>query len=436
MNRKTLNRIIVFMSIALVILISLQTWWIVGSYKIHKQQITKELDAALFTSLQKANNILIDEFKTQYGHMFNFEHMDKQTADNLANIAINKMYPEGRYVNYDNLGDICSNELRERRIRSRFQFEIEDLFRGTKKYFPKRANYSPAASSLPAKIGSLGQKRITLTINSIDSYVYGNMKWSLIATIILVLFNAGCLLYMLYTIIRQKQVSEMRNDFVSNMTHEFKTPIATISAANEAIITFKSMGALDRIDKYVEISKNETKKLDNLVEEILNISLYDKKDFTLKFELVDINAMIKDNIAKFKLKNENFHFDFNAELIEPILVDKFHFQNVITNLIDNAIKYSESLKMIEITVYKDKGRLVIVVKDYGKGISKEQQKYIFDKFYRAHTGDLHQVKGFGLGLSYVKKIIEKHKGIISIKSQVGKGSEFFIYLPLNQEIIN
>jgi two-component system phosphate regulon sensor histidine kinase PhoR len=228
----------------------------------------------------------------------------------------------------------------------------------------------------------------------------------------------------------------MRNDFVSNMTHEFKTPIATISAANEAIITFKSMGALDRIDKYVEISKNETKKLDNLVEEILNISLYDKKDFTLKFELVDINAMIKDNIAKFKLKNENFHFDFNAELIEPILVDKFHFQNVITNLIDNAIKYSESLKMIEITVYKDKGRLVIVVKDYGKGISKEQQKYIFDKFYRAHTGDLHQVKGFGLGLSYVKKIIEKHKGIISIKSQVGKGSEFFIYLPLNQEIIN
>lgn len=424
------------MSVALVILIALQTWWVVGSYRIYEQQINNELDAALFSSLNKENQIRTEKSIEKHGLPFILENLDEQTRKNMMNTYIAKMYPEDSSIDFQNLKSICSNELRDRKIRSKFQFELVDLFRGSTSYIPKRANYTPAASSIFYRVGSLGQKRISLTISNIDSYVYGNMKWSLIATIILVLFNAGCLLYMLFTIIRQKQVSEMRNDFVSNMTHEFKTPIATITAANEAITTFKAMGALDKIDKYIEISKNETKKLDNLVEEILNISLYDKKDFSLKLELVDVNSMIKETISQFKLKNQDFHFDFNAEKTDPILVDKFHFQNAISNLIDNAIKYSESLKIIEITIYKNKTKLVIVIKDYGKGISKEQQAYIFDKFYRAHTGDLHQVKGFGLGLAYVKKIIEKHKGTVNIKSQVGKGSEFFVYLPINQEILN
>ncbi|MGB5989124.1 MAG: HAMP domain-containing sensor histidine kinase [Marinifilaceae bacterium] len=436
MNKKTLNRIILFMSIALAILIALQSWWIMGSYKIYEQQVHKELDAALYLSINQENQIRIEKFKEKLGYDFNFSVTDEHMLEYMMNMATSKIYSDGSYIDKEKLKSICSNELRSRKIRSKFQFEIEDLFKGTKTVYPKRANYTPAATSIQQKVGSLGQKRISLTISNIDSYVYGNMKWSIVATAILVLFNAGCLFYMLFTIIRQKQVSEMRNDFVSNMTHEFKTPIATISAANEAITTFMGMGKLDRIDKYLDISKNETIKLNNLVEEILNISQYDKKDFSLKLEPVDIVEMIKEMIQRFKLKNEDFHFAFNSEEIEPVFVDRFHFQNTLSNLIDNAIKYSDTLKIVDITVYVNKEKLVVVIKDYGKGISKEQQKYIFDKFYRVSTGDLHQVKGFGLGLAYVRKIVEKHKGTINIKSQVGKGSEFFVYLPINQEISN
>ena len=434
MNKKTLRRIILFMGIALVILIALQTWWIVGSYKIYEHQVHKELDAALFSSLNKIEEIRMKEFKEKYGDIFDFNNVDKAAMRNIMNMSISNMYPEGSYLNLDELKDICSNELRSRKIRARFQFEIEDLFRGTKTVFPKKANYTPQARSIQYNVGSLGHKRISLSISNIDSYVYGNMKWSLGATIILVLFNAGCLFYMLYTIIRQKQVSEMRNDFVSNMTHEFKTPIATISAANEAMLTFKSIGAIDKLDKYIDISKNETKKLNNLVEEILNISVYDKKDFNLKLETIDICEMVRDIIQQFKLKNPDFHFDFDCQDIKPIQVDKFHFSNAITNLLDNAIKYSDTLHIVEVNIYKENEKLVIAVKDHGQGISKDQQRYIFDKFYRAHTGDIHKVKGFGLGLAYVKKIIDKHKGTVSLKSQVGKGSEFFVYLPIKQEI--
>jgi len=434
MNKKTLNKIILLVSVSIAILISLQTWRIIESYRIYKDQVHKELDAALFNALKKETQIRYDKFKKEYGHIIDFDKTDDQSMENFMNMAISNMFPEGSHLELEKLKEICSSELRKRKIRSKFQFEIEDLFRGTKIRYPNKANYVPAAQSIQYKVGSVGHSRISLSISNIDSYIFSNLKWSLGATIILILFNAGCLFYMLYTIIHQKQVSEMRNDFVSNMTHEFKTPIATISAANEAITTFKSMGAIDRIDKYIDISKNETKKLNNLVEEILNISVYDKKEFDLKLEKVDINELIKDNISKFKLKNEDFHFDYSGCDIRPIMVDKFHFQNAITNLLDNAIKYSESVKIVEIKLFKEKNKLVLAIKDYGKGITKDQQRYIFDKFYRAHTGDIHQVKGFGLGLSYVKKIIDKHHGTISLKSQVGKGSEFFVYLPINQEI--
>lgn len=434
MNKRTLNRIIIFMGVALAILIALQSWWIVGSYSIYEQQINKELDAALFSSLNKIEEIRIKEFKDKFGNLIDLNNIDEQAIKNIMNMTISNMYPKGSHLDLNKLKDICANELRSRKIRSSFQFEIEDLFRGTKSTFPKIANYIPQTRSIQYNVGSLGHQRILLSISNIESYVYSNMKWSLVATIFLVIFNAGCLFYMLHTIIRQKQVSEMRNDFVSNMTHEFKTPIATISAANEAMITFKNMRAIDKIDKYIEISKNETKKLNNLVEEILNISVYDNKDFSLKIENVDICEMTKELIHQFKFKNPDFHFDISCENINSIPVDKFHFNNAISNLIDNAIKYSDTLKIVEVKIYLEKEKLAIAIKDYGQGISKDQQRYIFDKFYRAHTGDIHKVKGFGLGLAYVKNIIEKHKGTVELKSQVGKGSEFFVYLPIKQEI--
>lgn len=419
------------MSISLALLISFQSWWLIGSFKVQEHQIKKDLDAALYSSLNKEAQFRYEEFKKTFKGTIQFRSMDESAFSLFMNTVVPSIFPERGKVDLNKLGEIFQKELRKRKIDSEYQFEITDLLAKQKFLYPEKGeDYIKAAESINYPLGSYGNTNIKVTITSFDHYIFSNMKWALFVSIFLVIFSAACLFYMLYTIIRQKQISEMKNDFVSNMTHEFKTPIATVSAAMEAIQTFRQMGHEEKTDKYVDISKKELKKLNNLVENILNISVYDKKDFALNIQELDICEFIKECIKNYKINNHNLHisFDYDEECI--IKVDRFHFQNAITNLIDNAIKYSEKTKVVEIRLYKQNGRLFIAVKDYGKGISKEQQKHIFDKFYRAHTGDVHKVKGYGLGLSYVKKIVEKHKGSISVNSSVGKGSEFFISLPI------
>ena len=419
------------MSIALALLISFQSWWLYGSFKVQEHQVNKELDAALYYSLNKEAQDRFNKFKESFKSALKFNNLDDQAFSNFMNMAITNMFPEMSKVDLNKLTEIFKKELKKRKLDSDFQFEIHDLLSNQQFYFPERnKNYKKVAESIVYPLGPYGNTQIKVTISSFDHYIFSNMRWALFVSIFLVIFNAACLFYMLYTIIRQKQISEMRNDFVSNMTHEFKTPIATVSAAMEAIQTFREMGYEERTDKYIDISKKELKRLNNLVENILNISVYDKKDFGLNLEEVNICNFIEECINKFQINNHDLHISFDYKEEFTIWVDKFHFQNAITNLIDNAIKYSEKIKVVEIRTYRQNNNLIISVKDYGKGISKDQQKHIFEKFYRVHTGDVHKVKGFGLGLSYVKKIIEKHKGTISIKSSVGKGSEFFISLPL------
>lgn len=432
MNKIRPNAIIILVGISVLILITIQTWRIIRSYRVYEEQIHKELDVSLFNSLKKESQIRYNKFHKKYSA--NLPNPDELSMSLFLNTAISKMFPEGCYLDLEKLHDLCSEELKKRKIRSKFQFEIEDLFRGHKMVFPKRGNYFPAARSVQHKIGSSGYNTIALTISNIDSYIFSNLKWSLLTSLLLVLINTACLFYMLYIIIRQKKISEMKNDFISNMTHEFKTPIATISAANQAMETFKAMNQLDRLDKYIGISKSQTNKLNNLVEEILNIAKYEKPDFKLDIEDVNINGMISNLIQQYKFNNSDFHFNQNIIEVGTIKADKFHLQNAINNIFDNAIKYSESVKIVEINLQRENNGILLSIKDYGKGISKDQQKYIFDRFYRAHTGDIHKVKGYGLGLSYVKDIIDRHKGYIKVKSQIGKGSEFFIYLPIEQEI--
>ncbi|MCB2219266.1 MAG: HAMP domain-containing histidine kinase [Bacteroidetes bacterium] len=232
-------------------------------------------------------------------------------------------------------------------------------------------------------------------------------------------------------ILRQKKISEIKSDFINNMTHEFKTPIATISLAVDSINNSKVIGNPEKIRYFTGIINEENKRMNNSVENVLQMSLIDKQDFDFRLEAIDIHELIHD-VAKhlqLQLDKKQGRFDFYLEAsISTLKIDRMHFTNVINNLIDNAIKYSDHPK-IELTTAIAQNHFILKVKDNGQGLSREEQDKIFEKFYRVPSGNIHNVKGFGLGLSYVKAIVLSFGGTIDVDSRPGEGSTFTIRLP-------
>jgi two-component system phosphate regulon sensor histidine kinase PhoR len=224
----------------------------------------------------------------------------------------------------------------------------------------------------------------------------------------------------------------MKTDFLNNMTHEFKTPIATISLATDAIRNLIKNQNPEKAERFINIIKEENERMDSQVGKVLQMARIDKNEFNLNIEEIDVLDIVNraaDRIAlQIEKKNGSLKLDFQAKnyIIEA---DETHFTNVIYNLLDNANKYSPDKPEIKLTLSDSSGGIKISVEDKGLGISKEARKYIFDKFYRVPTGDVHDIKGFGLGLSYVKAIVTAHAGHIDVKSEPGKGSIFTVFFP-------
>ena len=254
--------------------------------------------------------------------------------------------------------------------------------------------------------------------------------WIYISTIVfLVLIFFG---FSLATIIRQKRLSEVITDFINNMTHELKTPIATISLSSEMIMRLEIKDDLEKAKKYAGIIFKENKRLETQVERVLNISTLDSENTTLNKKSLDFHELlfeVKDTFDFNQLANGGKISIENNASIFVIQADPIHITNVVYNLLDNAVKYCTSPPEIIISTKTEKKYLVVEIKDNGIGIRKEDLKMIFDKFYRVATGNIHDIKGFGLGLFYVKLIINEHNGTIDIKSKVGEGSTFTIKLP-------
>lgn len=261
---------------------------------------------------------------------------------------------------------------------------------------------------------------------------------TLLAAILFTALILICFSYTIHVILRQKKVSEMKTDFINNMTHEFKTPIATISLAADSIASPKVIHDESRINRFVGIIRQENKRMLQQVEKVLQIALIDKKDFQLKISDVDIHELIMQAVDHLSLQvhQREGNISMQLEASDPVIQgDQTHLSNVIHNLLDNANKYSTEAPDIAISTFSVNGGIQINVADKGIGMSKEDQKHIFDKFFRVHTGNLHDVKGFGLGLSYVKAITTAHQGSIEVKSELGKGSKFSIQLPYRQKKI-
>ena len=259
------------------------------------------------------------------------------------------------------------------------------------------------------------------------------MLFSTIAFTGLILF---CFSYTISVIFRQKKISEMKTDFINNMTHEFKTPIATISLASDSITSPMVISDQFKIKRFAGIIKQENKRMLSQVEKVLQMALIDKQDFQLKLSDVNMHEIIAQAIenANLQVQKRGGYVSKDLQANKPLIKgDVTHLSNVIHNLLDNANKYSPESPEISVETRNVKEGIQVIVTDKGIGMSKEARKQIFDKFYRVSTGNLHDVKGFGLGLSYVKAITDAHNGAIDVKSEVGKGSSFILYFPFKNQ---
>ena len=278
---------------------------------------------------------------------------------------------------------------------------------------------------------------IRVTFPTLDDYIdksVGFMLPSLIFMAILMLTFAVTL----FIITRQRKITEMKNDFVNNMTHEFKTPISTISLAAQ-MLNDQAVAKSPQMFKHISgVINDETKRLRFQVEKVLQMSMFERQSNTMKLKEMDVDELINGVVNTFKLKVENIGgtIDAKFETEDPFgMVDEMHFTNVIFNLMDNAVKYKrvDVPLHLEVRTWNEPGKLMVSVADNGIGIKRDDLKKIFDRFYRVHTGNRHDVKGFGLGLAYVKKVITNHKGTIKAESELGNGTKFIITLPQNNE---
>jgi len=348
--------------------------------------------------------------------------------------------PLGERVNFQNIDQYLKQGLVDNGISLTYHFKIVDA---DGKEIYRCSDYSDAGSkssyTQPLFVNDPPARLSNLQVHfpGKSDYIFDSVSF-MIPSIIFTFVLLVTFIFTVYNIFRQKKLTEMKNDFINNMTHEFKTPISTISLAAQMLndpAVSKSPAMFQHVSGIIN---DETKRLRFQVEKVLQMSMFDRQKATLKMKEVDINELIYGVCNTFHLKVEKFGGQIEPELEADnpfVFVDEMHITNVIFNLMDNAVKYRNPDVNLLLTVrtWNEGEKLFISIADNGVGIKKEDLKKIFEKFYRVHTGNVHDVKGFGLGLAYVKKIITDHKGTIKAESEVGQGTKFIISLPLMKE---
>ncbi len=476
------------MGLSMCALIAFQVWWINSSFKANKERLDMDINALMNSvssqlfvhNLVLSKNVPVYDLPTGNGSVSSGSHRpDVQPEKAIARdsfkvqIAVNGigMKPLDRggvhqkdiksakggvvnaieipYYNRDTsfqparlktIDSIIKRGLLKAGITTPYVYGIVQSHTGKLRYISDKSlniNELKKGYHTQSELGfKVDSDEIYLYFPELDRHIYAKI-WSIFAaSLLLIIIILSCFWYSIRVIFRQKKISDIRSDFINNMTHEFKTPISTVSLATEALLSFDVRKSEEKTIQYLKIAQQENKRLGNMVEKVLNIAAYDRGEIRLQSQQTDMNELIETAISNMQMqileRNAVLTRYYNATN-HVLNVDQDHFKNVMTTLIDNALKYSEDQPGIEIHTSSSKDFFIISVEDHGIGISKEEQKKIFEKFYRVSTGKVHNVKGFGLGLSYAAGIVQMHGGSISVQSQLNKGSVFEIHIPLKHE---
>lgn len=291
----------------------------------------------------------------------------------------------------------------------------------------------PIANGDEFNSGLIPSEGLQIIIVDFEEEVYQSLTWMLVGALVFTLIILAAFFLTVRTLLIQKKLSEIKSDFINNMTHEFKTPLATISLAVDALKNEKVQHDKEKMQYFSGIIKEENKRMNKHVETILQAALMDKQELKLNFKSLHAHEIISRVVDNFRLQLEDkqgiIELTLNARE-DLVNADEVHFTNLVSNLIDNAIKYSKENLSIRVYTHCTNRHFILRVEDNGIGMSKESVKRIFEKFYRAHTGNIHNVKGFGLGMSYVKTVVDAHRGKIKVDSTLGKGSVFTVEFPI------
>jgi two-component system phosphate regulon sensor histidine kinase PhoR len=375
-----------------------------------------------------------------------------ERADLLRDVMKDLMYvkrPINERVNRFLLDTLLKKELVQNGIALPYEFGVKDqngkhfIFSSVETPRSDWEKQAFKASLFPSEMVTGNNNLLMVYFPDQQRFILKKMTAMLSGSVLLVLVIMVCFYLAVATILHQKKLSEIKNDFINNMTHEFKTPISTIALATE--MAQESAGGTfaeqtgSRISRYLGVIQEENKRLGTHVEKVLQMALLDRGDVKLKSETVNVHSILEKvlNGLSVQIEQRNGELELEFEAVdECVSGDEVHLSNVINNLVDNAIKYSPDQLYLKIRTTNEAEGIRLAITDKGLGLSADQLSRIFDKFYRVSTGNLHDVKGFGLGLSYVKKMVEAHNGTIDVKSSLGKGSTFSVWLPLAGTEIN
>ena len=346
-----------------------------------------------------------------------------------------KRYPIHQRVKKRELSELLEKKLEENNIDIDFDYSIYHKDLATKVQTDNFELNKESTFGVPIFLDNNNESEFTLYVNFpersrfILSSIMGMTLLSIIFTTIIIIAYTSAI----YQLIKQRKISQIKTDFINNMTHEFKTPIATINLALDAIRNPKIIDDEDKVKRYLKMIKDENKRMHAQVENVLRISKLEKNELNISKDKVDLHDIIEDAMSHIELIVEDRNGYIKSKLdakTSSVLANETHFTNVIVNVLDNAVKYSEGEPKINVVTENVVNSIILKISDQGSGMSKSVQKRVFEKFYREHTGDVHNVKGHGLGLAYVKRIVDDHSGHVSVESEKGKGSTFIIKLPL------
>ena len=418
MKKQRILFIIALSAISLLGLVVMQINWMLHAANLREEQLGHRITMALHRINQKIkrDTLICQNIKSE---------LKCNNGKCLAVSAGNR--------STKSLDSIVKSEFHSHHITVSYSFQILD--KSSKEY--KAACYAANnrdmyTTCLDGLFSGHQKAELRFRFFNKQQYIYAEMGSMLLGSVVLIAGVLACFILTIQMILKQKKLSEMTGDFINNMTHELKTPIATISLASNMIRKEQIVNNPLKINHYAEVIHEENDKLQLQVEQVLRIARIERGEFTLNKCNIDINELIKDAINSIELqvyeRGGQIRCYLNAAKNE-ILADANHITNVISNLLDNANKYSPENPNITITTQDRINGLLIAVEDKGIGMSKDKQKFVFQKFYRVPTGNLHDVKGYGLGLAYVKMMVDAHKGQVVLHSELGKGSKFEIFLP-------
>ncbi len=423
MNNKTITRVIILGVIALTGIIGLQSYWVISTWDINEEDFNKKINYALYNVAKSLANINDSTLPPR-------EIINRKTSNYyIVNLADE--------INTDHLEYFLQKELESLALNIDFEYAVFDC-NTNEMVYGNYCNYSPHLIK-DLELGNLPKDSnftyyFGVKFPTRSGYLFGKMQLSIFISLIL-LITTLFFAYSMFVILRQKRLSEMQKDFINNMTHEFKTPISTIKISADVFLNNPNIKSDQRLLQYATIIKEQNQRLNNQVEKVLQLAKIEQGNFQLKKEKVNLTDILKNIGESIMVRVEKKGGQFSIKLEDnPIFIqaDRLHLSNILYNLLDNAIKYCREKPCIRLSMLSHERTVKILIEDEGLGIPKEHQTRVFDKFFRVPTGDVHNVKGFGLGLYYVKSICDAHHWTLHLDSQNDCGTNVEIVMPTSK----